>query len=169
MADRASAMITLGGRLPAEALPDLLAAIEADGGFGGWDEHPIDDAYCRSGEPLEICGYELAGGVFSSIEQFAAEHGLAFVRSSGSCAGAFGPERVVFDGLNPRRDYDLTEYDMVVLGVDQLRRLGTIEAAEAWFAAAEFAPPALEIVDAPLTAVPLETGSSPRANASLMK
>ena len=154
IADRASAMIRLGGRLPAAALPVLLTAIEDDRGFAGWGELPIDEADCHAGEPLEICGYELVGGVFASIEDFAVAHGLAFVRNSGSCPGVFGPERVVFDGTGPRRDYDLTEFDLVVLGIDRLRALGSLDAAEAWFATADYTPPPLELIEAPVDPVP---------------
>ncbi len=147
MADRASASIIIGGRLPAALLPELLAAIEVDGGFSGWDEDPIDEAACRSGVAIDICGHDLAGGVFGAIEAFAQARGLAYVRSSGSCSGAFGPERVVCDGVGAARHYALDEDDAVVIGRHQLRALGTLEAAEAWFAAAEFAPPPLRIVD----------------------
>lgn len=154
MADRASASITIGGRLPADRLAELIAVIEADGGFAGWDEHPIDEAAFRSGEALEICGYDLAGGVFDEIETFAQAQGLAYVRTSGSCPGAFGPERVVFDGVTPPHHYELNEDDVVVIDRRQLRALGRIDAAEAWFASAEFTPPSLVIIgiaaDAPM-------------------
>lgn len=153
MADRASASIIIGGRLPADGLSELLSAIEADHGFAGWDEHPIDEAVCRGGTALEICGYDLAGGVFDEIETFAQARGLAYVRTSGSCPGAFGPERVVFDGAAPPRHYELNEDEAVVIDRRQLRALGRIEAAEAWFAAAEFTPPPLVIVGAPAAAL----------------
>lgn len=148
MADRASASIIIGGRLLAALLPEFMSAIEADGGFAGWDERPIDEAACRGGETLEICGYDLAGGVFDDIEAFAQTRGLAYVRTSGSCPGAFGPERVVFDGITPPRHYELNEDDAVVIDRRQLRALGRIDAAEAWFASAEFSPPPLVIVGA---------------------
>lgn len=152
MADRASASIIIGGRLPADRLPDLIAVIEADGGFAGWNEHPVDEAACGSGEALEICGYDLAGGVFDEIETFAQARGLAYVRNSGSCSGAFGPERVVFDGVTPPRLYELNEDGAVVIDRRQLRALGRIDAAEAWFASAEFAPPPLLIIGVPASA-----------------
>lgn len=152
MADRASASIIIGGRLPAARLPELVAVIEADGGFAGWDEHPIDAAACRGGEALEICGYDLPGGVFDDIETFAQAQGLAYVRTSGSCPGAFGPERVVFDGSTPPRHYELNEDEAVVIDRRQLRALGRIDAAEAWFASAEFAPPPLLIIGVPADA-----------------
>ena len=143
MADRASASIMIGGLLPAALVDDFLAAIAADHGFDGWNEIPIDAATLGRGEPLEVCGYDLSGGVFDGLEDFCRKHGLAFVRTSGSCPGAWGPERVVFEGEGDPRHYALYEDDRVVIDRATLAALGSIDAAMAFFAAAEFAPPPL--------------------------
>jgi hypothetical protein len=143
MADRASASILIGGVLPRDLVDPLLDAIGADGGHDGWDEVPIDVGALDRRDPLEVCGYDLAGGVFDRLEDFCAEHGLSYVRSSGSCPGAFGPERVVFEGVGEPRHYALDEDDRVVIDRATLDRLGSVEAARAFFAAAEFAPPPL--------------------------
>lgn len=146
MADRASASILIGGVLPSTAVDALLEAVASDGGFNSWEETPIDAAALDSGSPLEVCGYDLAGGVFDRLEAYAVEHGLAFVRTSGSCPGAFGPERVVFEGKGDPRNYALDEDDRVVIDRATLEALNSIEGARAYFDAAGVEVPSLVIV-----------------------
>ena len=89
----------------------------------------------------------MPGGIFQETESFCEEHGLPFVRTSGSCSGAFGPERVIFTGDGPAVAYDMTECEEVALTRCGLRALGAIEAAEAWLDAATFMPPPLTIIE----------------------
>ncbi len=145
MADRASASIIIGGALPSHLVEALLDTVACEGGFDGWDETPIDAATLQRDEPLEVCGHDKAGGVFDDLEGFCVEHRLAFVRTSGSCPGAWGAERVVFEGAGEPRHYPLDEDDQVVIHRTTLEALGSLEAARAWFTAAEFAPPALRL------------------------
>ena len=113
MADRASASITIGGPISRSCIPGLIAAIEMDGGRADWEGEPVDEVSIRDGETLEAFACELCGGIFQEVESFCEEHALPFVRSSASCAGAFGPERVIFTGEKPTTQFDLTEHDEV--------------------------------------------------------
>lgn len=147
MADRASASIRIGGPVPRSSIPGLIAAINLDGGRADWEGEALGELSVRNGEILEAFAYELPGGIFQETESFCEQHGIAFVRSSGSCAGAFGPERAVFTGKRPAAYFDLTESDEVVLTRSGLRALGSIDAIETWFASAEFTPPPATIVE----------------------
>ncbi|MFZ5700784.1 MAG: hypothetical protein ACOY4P_05455 [Pseudomonadota bacterium] len=147
MADRASASIMIGGAIARSAIPALIAAIATDGGRADWEGEVLDASAVRSGTTLEVFACELPGGIFQDTESFCEQQGLAFVRSSGSCAGAFAPERIVFTGEAPPAQFDLTEHDEVVLTRSGLRSLGSIDAAERWFASAEFTPPPIVVVE----------------------
>lgn len=146
MADRASASITIGGAIKQSCISALIAAVDLDGGRADWEGEVPDETSVRQGDRLEAYACELPGGIFQETESFCEEHGLPFVRVSGSCAGAFGPERVVFTGTGPSVQYDLTECGEVALTRCGMRALTSIKAAEAWFASAEFTPPPLTIV-----------------------
>lgn len=147
MADRASASITIGGAIARSCIPALIAAIEIDGGRADWEGESLDNTSIRDGETLEAFACELPGGIFQEVESFCEQHGLPFVRWSGSCAGAFGSERVVFTGEGGTAQFDLTEHDEVVLTQSGYRSLGSLEAVEGWFASAGFTPPPLTIVE----------------------
>jgi hypothetical protein len=147
MADRATASILIGGVIPRSCISGLIAAIDLDGGRTDWEGEALNALSVRNGETLKAFAYELPGGIFQETESFCEQHTIAFVRSSGSCAGAFGPERVVFTGERPAAHFDLTESDEVVLTQCGLRQLGSLEAIENWFAAAGFTPPPITIVE----------------------
>ena len=146
MADRGSASIVIGGTIKKSCISALVAALNLDGGRADWEGEPIDEVFVRQGERLEAFAYELSGGIFQEAESFCEEHGLPFVWSSGSCAGAFGPERVVFTGTGATAQFDLTECDEVVLSQCGFRALGSFDAVDRWFASAEFTPPPFAIV-----------------------
>ncbi|CCW16720.1 hypothetical protein EBBID32_10580 [Sphingobium indicum BiD32] len=147
MADRATASIVIGGPIPRSCIPGLIAAIELDGGRADWEGEALDDTCVSDGKTLEAFAYELPGGIFQETESFCEQHALPFVRSSGSCAGAFGPERVVFTGQCPTAQFDLTEQDEVVLTRCGYRALGSAEAVDRWFVSAEFTPPPFAIAE----------------------
>lgn len=155
MADRATASIVIGGPIPRSCISGLISAVELDGGRADWEGEALDDTSVRNGEVLEAYACELPGGIFQDTESFCEQHGIAFVRGSGSCAGAFGPERAVFTGERPAAYFDLTESAEVVLTQSGLRALGSLEAVDSWFASAEFTPPPVMIIErdaaAPLT------------------
>ena len=146
MVDRASASIIIGGALPLPFLDDFLAAAEADYGMVGWDEGPVTAAVIDGCGSLEICAYDLSGGIFDALESFCVEHRLPFVRSSGSCSGVFGPERVVYDGVTDPEAFETSEGDAVLIDLATILRLGSLAAVEAWFARADFTPPPLMTV-----------------------
>lgn len=147
MADRASASIMIGGTIARSCIPGLIAAIGTDGGRADWEGEALDDMSIRDGKTLEAFACELSGGIFQEAESFCEQHALPFVRSSASCAGAFGPERVVFTGEMPTAQFDTTEHDEVVLTRSGYRGLGSLEAVESWFASAEFTPPPFAITE----------------------
>lgn len=147
MADRASASIMIGGVIARGCISGLIAAITVDGGRADWEGEALEDTSIRDGETLEAFAYELPGGIFQEAESFCERHGLPFVRSSASCAGAFGPERVIFTGEMPAVQFDTTEHDEVVLTRSGYRNLGSLEAVEDWFASAEFSPPPFAIAE----------------------
>ena len=154
MADRACAEIKIGGSIRRSCIEGLIGAIQCDGGRADWDGEPLGDDALSEGEMLEAFAYELSGGIFQEAESFCEEHGLPYVRSSGSCAGAFGPERVVFTGEGTAAQFDLTEQDEVALTRCGLLTLGSMQAAESWFASAEFVPPPFTIIEDGATSKP---------------
>ena len=147
MADRATASILIGGVIPRSCISGLIAAIDLDGGRTDWEGEALNALSVRNGETLEAFACELPGGIFQETESFCEQHAIAFVRYSSSCAGAFGPERVVFTGERPAAHFDLTENDEVVLTQYGLRTLGSLEAIESWFATAGFTPPPIMIIE----------------------
>lgn len=147
MADRTSASIVIGGSIPRSLIPELVDAIDLDGGRADWEGEAVDNSFIVVGKRLEVFAYELPGGIFEATESFCQSHQLPFVRSSGSCPGAFGPERVVFTGTEPARHFELTENDEVALTRREFRELGSAEAVERWYDSAEFQPPSFSIVE----------------------
>jgi len=156
MADRASASIVIGGNISRSCIADLIEAIATDGGRADWEGEPLDASSVRGGASLEAFAYELPGGTFEWTEEFCEDHGLAYVRNSGSCAGAFGPERVIFTSTGAAVQFDMTESDEIVLARSMIRELGTMEAVEAWFRHAEFVPPPFTIVEDGDAVTPVE-------------
>jgi hypothetical protein len=146
MADRASASIIIGGAIPRSCISGLIVALNRDGGLADWEGEALDDACVRDGERLAAFACELPGGIFQETESFCERHRLPFMRWSGSCAGAFGPERAIFTADTPTVYFDLTENDEVVLTQSGYRALGSVEAVDRWFASAEFTPPPVSIV-----------------------
>lgn len=147
MADRATASILIGGTIRRSDISGLIEAIASDGGRADWEGEALDAASIRTGETLKVCAFELPGGTFEWTEEFCEDHGLAYVRNSGSCCGAFGPERVVFTGIGAAMQFDMTESDEIVLARSMIRELGTIEAVDAWFDHAEFVVPPFAIIE----------------------
>ena len=147
MADRASASMIIGGIISRSLLPALIEAIDLNNGRLDWEGEPVTASDVEEGKTLEIFACEIAGGMFDAVEALCEAHGVAFVRNSGSCVGVFGPERVIFDGSGPSRQYDLTESDQIALTITDFRSLRSIEAIAAWFQSAAYTPPPLTIVD----------------------
>ncbi len=147
MADRVSARITIGGVLPRSLLDELTRLIGDEDLRLDWDGEPFAPDAIPNDGPVELMAHEVAWGHFEHLERFCEDHTLAYVRWSGGCAGSFGPERVVFTGAGSRVSYAVTDDDDVVFDLETIHRLGSIAAIEAYTAQADFAPPALAIVE----------------------
>lgn len=148
MADRVSASIRIGGALAHESLEDLLAVIADEGLSTDWDGAEFTASDLPSDGPLELMAREVSWGRFETLEQYCITHHLPFARWSGAYIGGWEAERLVFDGSTDPRSYMVTESDHVVITRAEARALGSIEAIEGHFAAADFAVPPLVIVAA---------------------
>lgn len=142
MADRVSASIEIGGALPARLVPELLSAAQADGGCIEWDT-PLDENSIIPGETLEVCAHELPWGRFEHLEQFCMDQGLAYRKRAASCGGSFGAEREIYHGQGETVSYEESEAGYVVIGLDAIRALGSLDKIEHWFEAAEAPVPPL--------------------------
>lgn len=146
MADRASASIIIGGTIPEALIPDLLNAIETNDGRSDWGGEPVTRADIEDGATLTVYADDLAGGIFDTLEATCEAHGIAFVRDSASCGGAFGPERVIFTGAGSSHAYDMTECGDIALTHTAFRGMASLDEISAWFAAATFSPPPVHIL-----------------------
>ena len=121
MGDRAPVHITIGGTLPREHLATF-AGHAADYDLRTeWDGEPFDPAVLPEGEPLELYGTELNGGLIDDIDAFCVEHRLTFRRWSGGCLGAFLPEIIVHDGTGKGRVYSASEDEYVVFSPTDIK------------------------------------------------
>lgn len=145
MVDRVSATITIGGVIGRARLLDLAAIISMEDLSKDWDGEDFSLSQLVEGEALTVMAHEVAWGRFEGLEQFCVDEALPFVRWSGSCAGQWGAERVVYIGDGEPVSYPCCEDDYVMIGRDHLERLGTIDAAIAYFDAADFEVPPLTI------------------------
>jgi len=141
MVDRVSATITIGGLITGAGLRDLLDLIDVEGLSADWEGEAFSLSDLVEGEPLKVMAHEVAWGRFDELERFCVRESLPFVRWSGSCAGQWGAERVVFRGVGDPVSYPCDEDDDIVVGRQQLERLGTFDEAMAYFDAADFAVP----------------------------
>lgn len=155
MADRVSAQITIGGKLPASAVPDLIESIQAEGLSMEYDGAPFEPGELVGGEALTLCGHEVAWGTFNVLEAFCRTHRLAYSRWFGACSGAWGAGRSIYRGTHETRegeegvdDYDASDDDQTLLGEQLARHLGSYDAIIAHFERANFTVPPLEIVAA---------------------
>lgn len=158
MADRASASMIIGGAIPEALIPELLKAIEINDGRSDWGGEPVTRADIEDGATLTVHADDLAGGIFDTLEALCETHGIAFVRDSASCGGAFGPERVIFTGAGSSRAYDMTECGDVALTHTAFRTMVSLDEISAWFAAAIFSPPPIRILTDSANAARPESG-----------
>ena len=121
MGDRASAHITIGGTLPREHLEEFAMRVADYDLRVEWDGEPFDPGALPDGEPLELYGMELNGGLVDEIDEFCANHGLTFCRWSGGCLGAFMPEIVIYEGTGKQRVYTASEDEFVVFSPTDLK------------------------------------------------
>lgn len=143
MADRVSASIRIGGTLDRDKLLDLAAIINAEGLSTDWDGEDFALSQLPEGDALALMAHEVAWGRFERLEQFCVDESLPFARWSGTYAGQWGAERVVFTGREEPISYPCDEDDHVVIGKDHVVRLGSVAAVIAYFDAADFVIPPL--------------------------
>lgn len=149
MADRVPASIQIGGEISAAVFAELLHIIAFEGLSPEWGGEPFDPAKRIVGEPLALFDESCAWGKIDNLEAFCVEHGLPFVRWSGSYPGEWSPERLVYRGSGTVDSYMIDESDRVLLDRRLLVDLGSIEAAMAYFDAAEFEVPPLVVAGDP--------------------
>lgn len=145
MADRAPATIEIGGALPQVHVPELTKIITQESVWIDWEDTEFSPAHLLREQPLSLVAYEVAWGTFPRLEAFCNEHGLAYVRWNGGYRGSFGARRAVFDGVNTVRTFVADDEDQILISLAEIRSLGTIEAIEQHFAAADLAVPPLRI------------------------
>ena len=76
MADRVSASITLGGKLPSASTDELITAINDEELTLEYDGEPFSAGELVSGEPLTLYAHEVAWGTFDVLEAFCHQHHL---------------------------------------------------------------------------------------------
>ena len=145
MADRVSATITIGGRVPADQLLDLASVINGEGLSTDWDGEDFTLSQLVPDASLALMAHEVAWGRFEDLEAFCISEGLSFVRWSGAYGGQWGAERVVFTGVGEPVSFVADEEDRILIDRDTLERLGTIEAVRLHFDVADFVVPPLRI------------------------
>ncbi len=145
MADRVSVSIAIGGDLPASQRDKFVETIMCEGLSTEWDGPDSDASQLPSGEALRLYAHEVAWGRLDALEAFCIDQALPFVRWSGGCPGAFGPEIVVFTGSGALQSFAADEDECIVLGRATAEQLGSYEAILAHFDAADFAVPPLRV------------------------
>ncbi|TCM28128.1 MULTISPECIES: hypothetical protein [unclassified Novosphingobium] len=111
------------------------------------DGEPFEPQDHVWGQSLRLVAHEVAWGRFEALEARCRDLGLAYVRWYGGYCSDWGAGRVVFTGEGVPSGYTADEEDTVMMSRDLLQKLGSLEAALAWFAAADFAVPPLVVTD----------------------
>ena len=147
MSDRVSASISIGGVLPRSLHHEFIEIIQLEGLKTEWDGPEFTPEELVEGATLDLMAYNVAWGSFDALEQYCVDHGLAYRRSSCGFSGSFGPERIVFDGVNGPLNYDTNDDDMVVLLQATIEHLGSMEAIADYIADAQITVPPLTFKD----------------------
>ncbi len=98
MSDRVNAIITIGGRVPADRLEDLIVAIEEDALGPDWDVTFLtrDEvvAHLQDGAVgVSLYAREVASGELPSVQELCVEVGLSYVLTHGGYGCEWGPAR----------------------------------------------------------------------------
>lgn len=101
MSDRVDATITIGGRVPADRLDDLLDVIEAEHLRPFWEEPFASRAdvlsYLKAGVlGATFYGREVAAGEFEDLQAFCVEVGLTYVLTYDGYGCWWGPARRIW-------------------------------------------------------------------------
>ena len=90
---------------------------------------------------------EVAWGRFDALEAFCVRHCLIFTRWSGGFPGAFGAERVVFDGLGRVTCFAATDDDVVMISRETIDLLGSMDAIRHHLDRADLTVPPLRVIE----------------------
>lgn len=163
MANRVSASIEIGGFVSHDDFAALAAIIADESLSTDWEGEPFEPGQLVEGQSLRLFAHEVAWGRFSVLEARCQALGLAYVRWHGGYGSDWGPGRVVFSGTGVPGGYPADEDDTVVMGRALLQKLGSLEAAMAWFDAADFTVPPLVVAVAGAAAANGPRRNDPRA------
>jgi hypothetical protein len=147
MADRVSVTFTLGGRISAADYEELVSVIVSEGLSTEWDGPAFEASHRTEGEPLELFANEVAWGKVEALENFCADHGLAYHFWAGGFFAEWSAERIIYRGEGAADSFIADESDRVLIDRGEVERRGSIEAVLAYFDAADFAVPPLVIED----------------------
>ena len=146
MADRVSVTFTLGGRISAADYEALASVIVFEGLSTEWDGPAFEASHRTEGEPLELFASEVAWGKVEALENFCADHGLAYHFWAGGFFAEWSAERIIYRGEGAPVSFIADESDRVLIDRGEIERRGSIEAVLAYFDAADFTIPPLVIV-----------------------
>lgn len=146
MADCVAASITIGGSVTGAEFTTLCRLIAAEDISVGEDGDPFSPADRTDGEPLKLFDHQAIGGQFAALEVWCFQHGLPFSRWCAGYSGGWDAERVVFTGTGAIETYPATEKGEVIATRTTLGLHENISTLRAWFAAADFKIPPLEIL-----------------------
>jgi hypothetical protein len=147
MADRVSANITIGGTVSPEQFAILADLIASHDLSTDWDGPKFAPDARVEGEPLRLYAHETPWGMFDDLEQYCCDQRIPYVRWSGACAGSFGAERIVFDGIGGPLNYSVDDDDHIVLHEQTIDQLGSMRAIRAYLKPTAFEVPPLAIVE----------------------
>lgn len=146
MVDRVSVSISIGGRLPADRLDELVEKANAENLSIEWDGEPFTADDLPDGEPLVLRGHEIANGKVDELEDFCCKYDLPFWRWSGGAPGAFPAEIVLWKGVGERHAFTADEHGNPVLTSDEANDIATLEELREHFATGAYLPPPFVIV-----------------------
>lgn len=146
MADRVSVSISIGGRLPAELLDELVEKANAQNLSTEWDGEPFTTTDLPDGEPLVLQGHEIANGKIDEIEDFCCTNDLPFWRWSGGAPGSLPAEIVLWKGEGERRAFTADENGQPVLTSDEAKEITSLDDLREHFATGAYLPPPFMIV-----------------------
>jgi len=142
MSDRMAAEIWISGKIPADCVADLCAALDAERLAVDYGECPFrpqsgEDllSACRVNDAgvrlLWLCDDQARGGQFDDLEQFLLTHGISYTRRTESGCGCDG-ELVEFRSgmVSPVRVITNVDGLPVVVTTDVRRALGLLVAAD---------------------------------------
>src|SRR3546814_13421318 len=129
MADRVPASIQIGGDISAAVFAELRHISAFEGLSPEWGGEPFEPESRVIGEPLALFDESCAWGKMDNLEAFCVEHGLHFVRWSGSYPGEWSPERLIFRGSGTVESSLVDEITQVLLNRRRLRDPGTARKA----------------------------------------